>query len=374
MAISLGERYNLMKRILCICNTYYQLLMGIIIKRNLFPNDYMAVIITDHSNNAVTVTKNVQHKHIFEDVFYFEAKDLDTKRPSLIDAVRIVRNMVYGCNMNRVNDNDENTFDLFLYYNYSLTATSIFANLYKKNPNIQAARYEEGILSYENNIVFNKKQTVAGIIRHMLGKSNLADVTNEFFCVYPDFYSGNLKTITIPKIDENDRDLAAILKEIFLSNQEIKEYSQKYIFFSSVCDFEGEEPIGEITLISKIAELVGNDNLIVKVHPRDDVSRFINKGFHVDVNSNAPWEAIQMNADFHDKIFLTVFSGGVLSINMLLKNPSQTFFLYPLCDIENNSLAVSSRKSVERLLKYAKGDNSLSWLHTADSLDRIIEK
>ncbi|HEG1241807.1 TPA: hypothetical protein SCN02_002979, partial [Enterococcus faecium] len=73
--------------------------------------------------------------------------------------------------------------------------------------------------------------------------------------------------IQIPLVTAGSR-TALQLSDIF--NPMIDIYKEKkYIFFTSVYDFEGGEPVGEYELVCKIADLVGKDNLIVKTHPRD---------------------------------------------------------------------------------------------------------
>ena len=362
-----------MKRVLCICNTYYQLLMGIVMKKTLFIDDDMIIVISNYSNNAELVAKKVKNQNIFTDVIYLRTKDFEIKQPNFVEAINIISDMVFGRERSPINVFGEKKVDLFLYYNCGLFTTSIFSDLYRRNPHIQAARFEEGILSYGNRIVLNKKQRIATIFRRILRKKNLLEITKKFYCVYPDFYNGDLETVAIPKIGVNDRGIADVLKNVFLESQNVIQYPQKYIFFSGVCDFEGGDPIGELQLILRIAKLVGNENLIVKVHPRDDPSRFLENGLVVDENSSAPWEAIQLNGEFSDKKFLTVFSGGVLSINMLLENPSQTFFLYPLCDMEKNKLAFDSMKTVERLLQYSCEKAAWPWIHRINELDDILK-
>lgn len=362
-----------MKRVFCICNTYYQLLMGIVMKNTLFINDDMIVAISDYSNNAEQVAQRVKDEKIFSDVFYLQIKDFEVSQPNFLQALKIIKNLVFGSKKSLIDICGVNKIDLFLYYNCGLFTTSIFSDLYRQNPHIQVARFEEGILSYEQRIVLNKKQKVASVFRSILRKKNLIQITKNFYCVYPDFYKGDLQTVSIPKTGLNDRKIADILKKIFMKSKNVVFYPQKYIYFSSVYDFEGGEPVGELQLILKIAKLVGNDNLIVKVHPRDNPDRFVKRGLVVDDNSFAPWEAIQLNGEFGDKKFLTIFSGGVLSINMLLENPTQTFFLYSLCDIEKNKLASESVKNVERLLEYSRKGDSWSWMHKVNEFDEILK-
>ncbi len=113
-------------------------------------------------------------------------------------------------------------------------------------------------------------------------------------------------------------------------------YPQKYIFFASVYDFEGEEPVGELEFALALANKVGFDNLLVKVHPRDDVNRFKNVGLNVDKNSQMPWEVIQLNYDFSDSVFITVASTSVLTISLIVDKSPKIYFAHRLFCSQNS--------------------------------------
>lgn len=141
---------------------------------------------------------------------------------------------------------------------------------------------------------------------------------------------------------------ARILGKIF--RPDTSGYTQKYIFFTSVYDFEGGEPIGEYELVLKVANLVGKDNLLIKIHPRDLRTIYSDNGFNVDKNSLIPWEAIQLSSDFSDKVFLTINSGSVLSGSTMSEKPVKTFYMYKLCNIKENRSCQKNAQDIEALL------------------------
>ena len=153
----------------------------------------------------------------------------------------------------------------------------------------------------------------------------------------------------IPQID-NHTGMGAILRKIFNIETEMLKIHEKYIFFTGVFDFEGGGAIGEFELVMNVAQLVGKDNLIVKTHPRDKRTVYEESGITVYKNSSIPWEAIQLNYNFPDKIFLTVNSGSVLGVNMMLENKVKTYFLYNCCNIEKNQEAVAYIKLVKQFM------------------------
>ena len=92
----------------------------------------------------------------------------------------------------------------------------------------------------------------------------MIESTKKVYCLYPDLYFGKLLVEKIPAI-KTDSELINILKKVFNVDIDKKSYKEKYIYFSSICDFEGGKPIGEFELIKNIAHLVGKDNLLIKI-------------------------------------------------------------------------------------------------------------
>lgn len=138
-------------------------------------------------------------------------------------------------------------------------------------------------------------------------------------------------------------------------------------------DFEGGAPIGELELVKKIGELVGNENLIVKTHPCDTRRVYEKNGFYVDDNSNVPWEVIQLTGDFSDKVFLTANSGSVLAGSFMSDKPIRTFYLYKLCDISKNVGAQEAARAIFSLVHKEELKGVLDKVYIAESLENILQ-
>ena len=119
--------------------------------------------------------------------------------------------------------------------------------------------------------------------------------------------------------------------------------------FDSLCHHREDF---EVDTALKIAELVGKDNLIVKVHPRDRSGKFESSGLNIDRNSSVPWESIQLNYDFSDHVFLTISSNSVFGVNVMMKKQAKVFFLYNTLDTKKNSLIHSSVEAIKNIMQY----------------------
>ena len=64
-----------LKKILLIANTYIQLMVAIQIKLCFFKNDYVTLLLSDHTKGAKIIQKRLKNCHIFDDCYYIETKD-----------------------------------------------------------------------------------------------------------------------------------------------------------------------------------------------------------------------------------------------------------------------------------------------------------
>ncbi|MEI3228023.1 MAG: hypothetical protein V8S39_13340 [Lachnospiraceae bacterium] len=338
-----------MKNIICMCNTYFQLITAIQLKLTIFDKDNVSLIISDYSNDSYNICRNVRNVGLFENCYHIEIKDKNSKK-------KTVKEKISQC-LNMINGKDKlwegyltGKFDEIIYYSQLDEIYTLYAKLSKINPDIKVSRYEEGIFSYEGGVWSCFKVKVVDFIRHLFGKPVLKNEYLNFYCFYPELYIGKFNCIKIPTIHKNDK-IQKILRQIFVLSEDInRAYNYKYIYFSSVYDFEGGQSIHELELVRKISNLVGNNNLLVKVHPRDDIQRFKKAGLNVDANSNIPWEVIQLSGDFSEKVFLTVNSSSALSGSLLADNSLKIYYMYLLCDTAENKNAEKSVNVISRLI------------------------
>ncbi len=149
-------------------------------------------------------------------------------------------------------------------------------------------------MSYSVEILFTQTRTLIGKLRKIIGKPVIENSFLNFYCFYPQIYKGYLKPVEVPMIQLNS-EICVALRKVFELDDKKLSYKYKYIFFTSVYDFEGGKPVGEYELVCKIADIVGKDNLLIKTHPRDTRTLYVDNGFNVDENSSVPWEAIQLS-------------------------------------------------------------------------------
>lgn len=257
------------------------------------------------------------------------------------------------------------------FFNYGVDTVAFYNLMVRNNINLRVSCIEEGILSYNSQFDndHGKIVEISHYTRKILKRKTLKDNLHNFYCYYPILYRGNLVPVQIPRISVEAK-ITGILRNIFKPDNTI--YTKKYIFFTSVYDFEGGNPIGEYELVCKVAKLVGIDNLLVKTHPRDSRTIYKDHGFNVDVNSSIPWEAIQLSGDFSDKVFLTINSGSVLSGSTMSEKPVKTFYMYKLCDIKENKSCQKNAQDIEALLCESSMKEVFRNVRIAEKIEDIL--
>ena len=77
--------------------------------------------------------------------------------------------------------------------------------------------------------------------------------------------------------------------------------------------FDDKIPSNDLELVLRIAEIVGKDQMIIKLHPRNKVNRFQEYGFQTMQHTQVPWEITLMDEDITDKILFTISSIALIT-------------------------------------------------------------
>lgn len=362
--------------VLIVANTYYQIIFAIQLKMTLMKEDQVILLISDHSNGSDIVSSQINNIGVFYESKYIKSHRL------LYDVNPIAKcKQIFGICLKNSNvfsseylkDVSNFYLDEIISYNAMRDLVALYFHLSKYNKSVCLSRYEEGILSYNNTIqrIATPRRKIMDFVRRLQGKPEFTKAGKNFYCFYPELYKGELIPVKVPLISDTP-ETVEIIKKVFDVNLTEDDYREKYIFFTSVYDFEGEHPIGEYELVCKIADKVGKENLLIKTHPRDKRTIYTDNGFKVDRNSNTPWEAIQLSGDFSDKVFLTATSGSVLSGSFMSSTPPKTFYLYKLCQIDGNKTAEESRRNITELLSDKSVKSIFSRVKIAESIEDIV--
>ena len=357
------------KKIVCICDTYYQIIFSMQLRRTIYRDAYFAVLISNHSKNADVIAGRLSEMNFFSDVVYVESLDIEKEKNlfSVYKRIHVELSQLKGLQ-----------FDEFLFFGVGKFPVVAFDLFCKKNPKLIPSRIEEGILSY--NTPFHNKRRIRDFylsLRMLLiwqkikSKHTIFDRLENFYCYYPDLYEGDLTPKQVPLIDSLSS-ISESIKELFGVAATDLSYPEKYMFFTSVYDFEGGEAIGEFKLVERIANAVGKENLIIKQHPRDRRGIYKESGYRVDERSSIPFEALLFAMDFKNKVLLTATSGACLSAGVMLKEPPQIYYLYPMCFIEQNPSALNTVSQLNKIIRSKVLRAELACVKVCTEIEEIL--
>lgn len=348
-----------------------QVIIAVQAKIRLFAEDDVDIVLSDSSINADKKAEGLRKTGLFRRVKYIKTKAV-SKYSRFSKIFGVVSAFFMKNNMYSDLFWDDLDYDRIFFYNPGVDTFAAFDKALRlsgrKNPP-ELIRIEEGILTppwlplLEYGIgtgELDGRSTVFHILCKITGRPDLVSNTRKYMCFYPELLGTsplmkNMERkdyphIRIPFLTSN-KDFLEKLNTVFDYDPSANSFPQKYIYFATSSDIDGN-PVGETELIIKISELVGKDNLLVKVHPRDGRDVFERAGLTVSRNSALPWEVIQLNYDFTKHVFISLSSGSTLNITAMKNENIPVFMLFPLVagkDKQIDSYCVNMKKTLEAL-------------------------
>lgn len=315
-----------MKQILIICNTYYQLILAIQLRLTLFKNEIVDVMLSDTSVKSFEVYKRLKELHVFNNLKYFEQQSIiynDNKWSKVVDILKY--------NFGSIRDIDIEKYDEVIFHNWTFHVFALLDYYEKIHHYPIWSRFEEGLFSYNVDYGTFKSNTRIWTtikIRNLTKRKNLVGQVSKYYCIYPELRTAypEWNSVTIPDFSTTAGELKRILNYIF-DYHPIHDF-RKFLYFSSMTVFD------ENKLVQEIANVVGKENLLVKVHPRNKTSFYQENDIKVMENSFVPWEIAQMNMDPSGTILLTANSGSFIGITAMMKSHARGYLLFNCVDCD----------------------------------------
>ena len=222
----------------------------------------------------------------------------------------------------------------FLRPNPDKFANLLFECLYEKNPNMKYFMYEDGLSAYcvlgetlklQRHLTVSKLHTV---FNQIIRKKYASKYISGLYLFEPELceWDDGIPLYKMAKIDKNNEKLVHTLNEMFGYSKMNDTYSERYIFFEESYSVEDTE-VNDIEIVENIAEIVGKDNIKVKIHPRNPINRFANLGFATNKNTFIPWELIMLNEDMENKILLSIASGSIANPYIIMGMKTKSIVL-----------------------------------------------
>ncbi|CAM3131554.1 polysialyltransferase family glycosyltransferase [Sporolactobacillus spathodeae] len=310
------------KKILALCNTPYQIIVASKLEQDYYTDDFVDIIVTDYMNESLEIFNGLKASRIYRRVHHWKVKESIKN-----DKLSLIKTKLLGKKVLRrflpQYDELDKRYDVFLFANNSMLVQYLGSLLRMDNSNLFGCMYEDGLSTYSDYYgqFWKRKNWIHRWLR-------------SFFFTISTVYLFNPNILDwtpnceIVKVDPTFcRRLINDLNLIFRYRESIDKYDKKYIFFEESYSGDGR-PIDDCELVDKIAQLVGKNNIYVKVHPRNKKNRFNERGYKTNIDTRIPWEIILLNNDFTNTIFISIASSATINPFLFLGKNIKTILLY----------------------------------------------
>lgn len=356
-------------RALLICNSAFQIITAVRLGNTVLCSVEVDIIITDHLANRDELKNRIEGAGFFANVYTLETKNYEWKnwKFSLLGFIfnrKIVQRLPEIKNRN---------YDAFFFANTGLgSAASCIATFLKERDGAELCMYEDGFASYgplykgEFDKLFYgnnwKLKLLYGI------KKPALYYIEKYYVSSPSILSDWTFPFKIVEIPAMEKDAVGVLNRIYQYERCRDSYDEKYIFFEESY-YADQIDVDDISIVNHIGEIVGKENILIKIHPRNSQNRFAKLGFHTNMDTSIPWEVIALNIDLKSKVLITIASGSsITSYFVSGKQASKSILLYDMGMFDKSKLTTT----IPVFDKICKGNPYFVYPSNLEELERLI--
>lgn len=319
--ITINKRWRLFM-ILFRCDSVYQLMNAIQIKITLLKDEAADLLLSDHTNFD-SLIPSLQESGIFEEVkrLYSKKKADEYWTYSKEERKNISKDPQKYVDMDVL---DKEYTEFYISFETAYAKLMYYA-MVKKGMHPKVHLFEDGMATYVCDV---KKRCMEDGMDHAFYKEDQFIDNIERLLLYdPALFIGEKMPFPIekiPTIDYKNKEVKDVFHHIF---GEAKLPKQKFIFLEEAF-FDDKIPSNDLELVLRIAEIVGKDQMIIKLHPRNKVNRFQEYGFQTMQHTQVPWEITLMDEDITDKILFTISSNASITSKLIFEKNMNVVMLY----------------------------------------------
>ena len=355
-----------MKRTLFVVNQLFQFMVACQIKLSLLQNDYTDILFVETSAGIRNLYNNILKNNIFNNVYITKRETIN----NTFDKLTMFKKYIFSNSektLKEIGYAPKKIYDRIFINEFSFYSCLLAIYLSEdSDSNLELYSFEEGYGSYLNPFgsISNKfllTLKIKDLLFDIYGKQK-----NEIFNLFKGFYFFSPELIQfqtkrnfykIPEFDFKNEKFYDFLNKSYDLSEE-NEFDRKYIFFEENIP---DGTIDDFALVMKIAEKVGKENLIVKLHPRRPVDRFSKYGIKVSRSVGIPWEAFLMKYDFSDKVIMTISSSVAFSSRLYFNSRIKTYMLFRLFDSLNPNIS-DKKKFISYVKKFKQKYNDKNFI------------
>lgn len=311
-------------KILCVCHTPLQLLNMMNLLQSEYSGRQYDLIISNRIKNIEILKNNITKSCFFSNVHVFYdtyKEDVQRYRNGII---KFIAYLLY-CHKIKHEFHLKKEYEAYIFGNWDFISVQCF--FWAGKPRLIWS--DEGTSSYSYFLDYVFRKSLSDYI-HRIPSFN-RNISIQYL------YRPELAISPVPFERRSlpfltpDTKLANIASLLFGFSEEEKIH-EKYIYFDGPYS-EDDMQCNDRELLEIIKNIVGIDNLLVKVHPRNSAKWYIDNGYHINTNTSIPWEVYCMHPRLIDgKIIISIFSTALLSSWLYFNNPVKCISLMKFFD------------------------------------------
>lgn len=378
------------RNILFICNTPYQLLMACNLSYTLLKECQVDVILSDHFHGAERMSEKINECNIiFRKAYFVKSFNFSRHQGEYLYLRKVSnRKLLYHINIKRIAESMirlERNYNEFWVANYEEFTEVLFNYIRKEiNHKIIINCYEDGYTSCCCDWWLRSPEMNAGFIRKIYEKyiKRITYSPKEFtgyYVMHPEDITFNIpySTYKIPPINKFDITFMNQINELYEYNLCQDVYDKKVIFFEESYYVDGI-PIDDLKYVEEVASIVGKENIMIKIHPRNSENRWEKMGYKTNKDMSIPWEIIALNQDFSNKILVSISCNSIITSYFLAGIKGKSLLLFDLCGLSAKTVGGGETMGVwfNFLLKMFtyKYQDTICIPHTKGEMKNILSR
>lgn len=351
------------------CDSVYQLMNAIQIKITLLKDKPADLLLSDHTNFDLLIPA-LRESGIFGEVkrLYSKKKADEYWTYTKEERKNISRQPQEYVDMD-VFDKEYTEFYISFETAY---AKLMYYAMVQTGMHPKVHLFEDGMATYVCDV--NKRCMGDGMDHEFYKTDKFIDNIERLLLYDPVLFTGEKMPFPIekiPAVDYRNKDIKDIFHGIF---GEAKLPKEKFIFLEEAF-FDDKIPSNDLELVLRIADIVGKDQMIVKLHPRNKVNRFKEYGFKTMEHTQVPWEITLMDEDITDKILFTVSSNASITSKLIFEKNMNVIMLYRMFTgrtwlMGNANFSLYHEKSIKEFNKERK---NIYCPHSFDEIGEILK-
>lgn len=312
-----------MRHCLIIVRTPFQLITAILLAQNKLRGAVVDLLVVSSFNASEDISKKCTEINLFGQVFYYDYSKLNYTMGVIFPQIAVSQ-LGFG---------KSDTYDDI--YTNSLYGDLEFSLLYYM-PRATVFLYDEGYSSYIDTGLEYKLSTKHSLCRaissFMFKRPNIVEAVNQHLLYDRDLIVRAMPFPTAPIWTKNEagtKSLMQTVSNVFYVKKVIQEYDRKFIYFEE-CFANDFNNNGDLQIINVVAAIVGKENLMIKLHPRDKTNRFEQAGIKTNTYLQTPTEALLSEMESKDAVFISFTSGSTINYKFLCDYNIRTILLYKL--------------------------------------------